>query len=41
VSTLGHFTLEGEEEILDAESLSSSDQVTNLALPSWLYKHRF
>ena len=41
LSTLGHFTPEGDEEILDAGSLSSSDQVTNLVLPSWLYIRRF
>ena len=41
LSTLGHFTLEGEEEILNAGSLSSSDQVTSLALPSWIYERRF
>ena len=41
LSTLGHFTSEGDEEILNAGSVSSSDQVTNLALPSWLFKCRF
>ena len=41
LSSMGTFNQEGDEEILDAGSLSSADQVTNLVLPSRLYKPRF
>ena len=41
LSSMGTYTQEGEEDILDAGSLSSADQVTNLVLPSHLYKPRF
>ena len=41
LSSVGTYTQEGDEDILDAGSLSSADQVTNLVLPSRLYKPRF
>ena len=42
LSSVGAYTQEGEEEdILDAGSQSSADEVTNLVNPSRLYKPRF
>ena len=41
LSSVGTYTQGGGEEILDAGSQSSADQVTNLVLPSRLYKPRF
>ena len=42
LSSVGTYTQEGEEEdILDAGSQSSADEVTKLVLPSRLYKPMF
>ena len=42
LSSVGAYTQEGEEEdILDAGTQSSGDEVTNLVNPSRLYKPRF
>ena len=41
LSSVATYTQEGEEEILDAGSQSSADEVTKLVLPSRLYKPRF
>ena len=41
LSSVATYSLEGEEDILDAGSGSSADEVTELVLPSRLYKPVF
>ena len=41
LSSVATYSLEGEEDILDAGSRSSADEVTKLVLPSRLYKPVF
>ena len=41
LSSVATYSLEGEEDILDAGSQSSADEVTKLVLPSRLYKPVF
>ena len=41
LSSVATYSLEGEEDILDAGTQSSADEVTKLVLPSRLYKPMF
>ena len=41
LSSVATYSLEGEEDILDAGTQSSADEVTKLVLPSRLYKLMF